>query len=808
MRAAVCHSALQLLALVGAGAAAGGAAWGGTGSPEVTALQPAGAQRGTNVTLTFRGARLGAAQGVTFYGDGLRVLELTNPDEQTVVAVCAVAADCPLGEHALRLRTSTGWSDIVTLFVSALPTVAEVEPNGDLAAAQRVAPDTTIGGTITKEDADWFAVELKAGERLSAEIEAMRLGRTMFDAAITIVDASRFELAVCDDSPLLAQDAFASIVAPKDGVYYVGVRESAYGGSDRSQYRLHVGGFPRPSVAWPPAAPPGSETSIAWRGEPRETPASAVALAADARGIVPVWAREGDRIAPSPNWLVASTLPVLDETASTGTVGASPVALHGVIAAPGEEDRWKVRVTKGEPLVLRVLAQRLGSPLDAVLVALDASGKELGTLDDTVGADPELRATPDADGEYELRVRDHRRRGGPTFTYRIELAPPAPAVSVGLERVDSQRPQFLQAIAVPRGACMAGLLRADRTDIAGPVTATFSSLPPGIVAEPVTVPADRPFVPVVFRAAADAPLGGGLVGVEATCNAERGGFRQAVPLVRGAPNDTVYYETAVRQLAVAVTEAAPFRVSLVAPKSPLAREGAKTLSISVARDEGFTGDVTVHVLWNPPGVSAPGAVTIPAAATEGAIPLNASGDAALGTHRIALLAHAPVGGGDVWLATEFVDLVVCPPYCAGTLPMAAAETGTTARVVCSLRDVKPFEGEATFTLLGLPPKTSAPPQRATAAATEIVFDVAIAADAPLGQHRGLQCAFALPVAGEVVEHRVAAEGILRIDAPAVAAAPASAPVAAPEASPPPPLSRLEQLRRAAKEAAARKGGGS
>ena len=69
-----------------------------------------------------------------------------------------------------------------------------------------------------------------AGQRLSVEVEAIRLG-FMFDPFIAILDQNRFELAVSDDTPLLKQDGFISVQIPEDGTYYVMIRETSYGGN-------------------------------------------------------------------------------------------------------------------------------------------------------------------------------------------------------------------------------------------------------------------------------------------------------------------------------------------------------------------------------------------------------------------------------------------------------------------------------------------------------------------------------------------------------------------------------------------------
>ncbi len=782
----------------------------GPGSPELRSVLPTGGQRGTTVTLTLAGERLAGAQELLLYGSGIAAASLANPDDKTVVVECAIAADCPLGEHALRLRTASGISELATFFVGDLPVVAEVEPNSDFATPQRVALNSTVDGVVTREDADWFAIEAKAGDRLTAEIEGMRLGRGLFDPAIAILDAKRFELATSDDTFLLRQDATATVTVPADGTYYVLVREASYGGSDTCRYRLHLGTFPRPLVATPLAAKPGDPTPIAWVGEPKPTPPTTIALPAGASGLQPLYAVDGGAVAPSPNWVIASTLPMAEEGEATRGELAAPIAVHGVLAQPGEEDRFRVKVKAGEPLVLRVLAQRLRTPLDAVLTAFDANGKQLGVLDDTVGADPELRATPDADGVYELRIRDHRHRGGPTFAYRIELARPEPSVSLTLDKVDNRRPQFLQSIAVPRGGHFAGMLRVDRQDIAGETTIEPPPLPAGLSMRAVPIAADLPTAPVIFDAAPDAPLGGGLVDLPCRVGDRTGGFHQPMPLVIGPPNDTVYYQTEVYRLAVAVTEAAPFRIHLVPPSTPILRQGAKQLKVVVERDAGFTGDVTLQMLWNPPGISSSTSVPVPAAQGEASYQLNATGDAPLRTWKLAVLAHATVQGGEVWLSSDLVDLAVADSFEGGAIQLAATEQGKPATILCKLTPVRPFEGKAKVALLGLPPKTTCPPKEIAAGDQEIVFEVATSSDAPVGQHRGLFCELECQQGGETVNHRFAFDGVLRIDAPPPPPAtgappPPPPPPPPPSATPPRPLTRLEQLRKQANQAPQQQG---
>ena len=777
------------------------------GDPELRSVEPPGAQRGTTFTLTLSGERLTSALAAHFYHPGITVTSIANTDDKTVTLQCAAEATCPPGEYPFRLRTAHGLSELRTVFIGALPTTNEAEPNGDLASAQKVPFNTTVHGIVTNEDADWYAVEVKAGQRITAEIEGMRLGRSLLDPAVAILDARRFELAVSDDSPLLGQDPVATATVQQDGLCYIVVREASYAGSDSSRYRLHIGDFPRPLVAWPPGGQPGQSLELSWPGSTQPPPPLPITLPTTPNRTTPVFALENTATSPSPNYISVLDLPTFDQSNIPDPPPPAPLAIHGVIAAPNELDTTRFAAKAGEPLDVRVLARRLRSPLDPVLIIADDKGAPLATSDDVAGADPELRWSAPADGIYQLQIRDHRARGGPALIYRIEVDRPRPTISASIERIDARRPQLLQSIPIPRGSRFAVMMRAERQDVAGEVRFSLPTLPPGVTVTTPPVPADLPNAPIIFAATPDAPLEGGLYELNASIgDTLTGGFRQLMPLVLGPPNDTVYYQTSVNRIAIAVTEAAPFRVKLIAPASPILRSGSKPLKVIVERNEGFTSDIVIQMLWNPPGVSSGSSITIPAAQTEGTYPLNAAGDAPLKSWPIAVTARAPVAGGDVTISSELIDLTVADAFTGGSIQMAATERGKPATVLCKLEPVRAFEGKAKLTLLGLPPKTSAPIREISPEDREIVFDVTTEDGTPVGQHKGLFCEFETSIAGETVTQRFAYNGVLRIDNPPPNAPPPepTPPPATTDAAPPPPppppkpLSRLEQLRQKSK----------
>ena len=132
--------------------------------------------------------------------------------------------------------------------------------------------NVTVTGVADNEDVDYFVVDAKKGERISAEVEGLRLGISEFDPYVAILNAKRFELGVSDDAALVWRDGFTSIIAPEDGKYIIQVRESAYAGNGGCIYRLHVGNFPRATAIMPAGAGRARRSRSAGSATPPATP--------------------------------------------------------------------------------------------------------------------------------------------------------------------------------------------------------------------------------------------------------------------------------------------------------------------------------------------------------------------------------------------------------------------------------------------------------------------------------------------------------------------------------------------------------
>src|SRR4051794_1816708 len=237
-------------------------------TPSLGAIRPVGGQRGTEIEVTLSGARLGDAKEILYFQPGITTVSLTKVDDNNVKAKLKIAPDAALGLYDVRVRTATGISELRTFSVGALKEVSEVEPNNDFLAPQAIPMNSTVTGVADNEDVDYYVIDARKGDRISAEVEGMRLGITMFDPAVTIFNAKRFELASSDDAALIWQDGFASILAPEDGKYIVQVRESAYAGNSSCIYRLHVGNFPRSTGITPAGGKFGERLGVGGTGAP------------------------------------------------------------------------------------------------------------------------------------------------------------------------------------------------------------------------------------------------------------------------------------------------------------------------------------------------------------------------------------------------------------------------------------------------------------------------------------------------------------------------------------------------------------
>lgn len=794
--------------------------WSKAASPDFVTTIPRGGKVGSEVKILITGNRLSDAEEILFHGPGLAAKDLKVVDDKKVEATLAIAPDCRVGVHHFRLRCRSGISFARTFWVSQFPNHDEVEPNDDFAAPQKIPMNVTVEGEAKIEETDYYQVTAKKGDRLSVEIEALRINNgagndILIDPYVAIFDKDRNEIVSADGSALLKQESLVSIEVPGDGDYIVEVRDSAYRG--RGRYRVHIGNFPRPTAIFPAGGKAGSEVEFTLLGDVKgpytfktKLPESADN---DEFGIL---APNGGMVPPSPNRVRISAVDNLFEKEPNNAhteatdAGAFPFALNGIIEKEGDIDFFKFTAKKDQAFQIRVFANALGSPLDPLLIVYNSKMGGVGSNDDADGTkDSRFDFKAPEDGDYYVRITDMLSRGGADYVYRIESVSPPPTIEVTMPEMLRNTHQHLKQFNVPQGSYYTMVVSTTRKGVAGDLKFEMPALPPGVTMEAGIVPKTVGQFPILLKAAPDAPIGGGLYDLLVkTVEGDKpnvGKFVQSLDFVRGPQNgDRIYYGESIDKLPVAVTEPLPFTVTIDQPKVPIVRNGSLRLKVRIHRKEGFDKKVTVRFPWIPPGITAPATMIFDEKANEIHYELNANANAELNTWNLSVLAETDEGKGVAHAASPFIKLAVEEPFLNIKLSMATAKQGETAEMVAEVEHLRDLPGDADIQLFGLPANSTAEVQKLKPAAESLAFPIVTTDKTPVGQHKGVFCTATVMKDGEPILHRLAMGSVLRVDPkpkeapaqPAVAAAPA------PEKKEK-PLSRLEQLRlEAQKEAAA------
>jgi hypothetical protein len=219
--------------------------------PRVTVILPLGGAPGKTTKLTIRGSGLDKATDVKLahgkakiVSKGSAAVPDKNPDkvgDTQVIAEVTLDTKIEGGSVALTVVTPAGDTKPHPLLVeSALPVVAEKEPNEGFKQAQVITLPLVVEGTVERpKDVDVFRFSGKKGHKLTAEVLAHRYGSSL-DAMLTLYNARGQQLAFSDDLSPETRDARIEAVLPEDGEYYLALIDAHDAGSAAHVYRLVV----------------------------------------------------------------------------------------------------------------------------------------------------------------------------------------------------------------------------------------------------------------------------------------------------------------------------------------------------------------------------------------------------------------------------------------------------------------------------------------------------------------------------------------------------------------------------------------
>ena len=346
----------------------------------------------------------------TSFKAGVEIIEGDKPGMRLMVP-----GQTPAGIGAIRWITTNGVSSIRLVLMDPLPPVVSDGRNHTVAAAQTLQPPVAVDGGCDELTADFYRLTVRAGQRLTFEVVAQRLGSPL-DARLRLLDAQGRELAANDDAsgtdPVLAHTFAAA------GECLVELRDTRHQGGPKHRYRLRIGEFeasPLPFLA------DGMETL---KQEPADQE-------------------------KEPN----------DEPAQAQAV-ALPSLLRGRFDRNGDRDLFEFSAKKDQRFIFSGLTRSLGSPCDLFLQIQSTNGSVLAEAN-VLGADEgSITNIFKQDGRFRLLVEELNQRGGPGLFYEVAARPWTPGFKLAVET---------ERVSGPPGSEVEITVTATRQDFDGPI---------------------------------------------------------------------------------------------------------------------------------------------------------------------------------------------------------------------------------------------------------------------------------------------------------------------------------------------------
>jgi hypothetical protein len=589
-----------------------------------------------------------------------------------------IAADVPPGIYEVRAAGPYGISTARRFVVGDREEILEKEPNNTPETANDIGVGQTVSGTCDPQNFDHFRFQAKKGQRYVVECLAQRIDSRARLVAI-LMDASGHKLQYAAATQY--NDPVLDVVAPADGPLVVRVNDLTFRGGDEYFYRITVTTGPWIDFVDPPVLRPGEDNQVTLYGRNLPGGAPAEGLQIDGRSLeklvvtikgpsnpaaggpatetllrpVDVSIDAVSYRLPSPSGysnpvrLLVGDEPLVREVEPNNDLANAqavkpPVQIVGTFNPRGDRDSYIFEAAKGEKLWIELFGQRLGLPLDPVMVIQQVSSNEKGELsakdllevDDQptpipaqggmekryrMGSeDPAVLWTAPSDGKFRVVVRDQYGQGDPRFVYRLVIRPPKPdfrLVAFPVESIvdpqNNQKSSPWTCVARRGGADHVRIVAFRREGFSLPIRVEAEGLPPGVTARPVVMGPTDTVTEFVLQVAADAPAFAG--SLRLTGVAEVAGKPAARP-VRSAellwnvadPQKDTFVTRVTDQLAFAVDAhfTAPFSAQLGDGSSyRMVRGGKLKIPVKLVKNQDFKEIEKAQVKLVPTGLPNP-----------------------------------------------------------------------------------------------------------------------------------------------------------------------------------------------------------
>jgi hypothetical protein len=551
-------------------------------APTINKVSPRSLAVGGTTTLTIEGTDLALNPRLLLPVAIDRQQVLPGATASRVQIEVTLPSTIAAGIRPLRVATDTGVSTPTPVAVDELISMPFA------ASSRRVDPGGSVAleGELTAGTVLRTSFQGAKGQPLVAEIESRRFGSGL-NPILRLLNTRGVQVASAAEDAALAGDARLDTVLPADGEYTLELHDALFRGAPPGMFRLKLGSLHYADLSFPLAVQYGTSGIL---DLVRTNTSRRLKLDTTGLTVGPHYGpylAGSPALATSPRVLISDHVEVIEAAPpATGPHTAPPVGVSGRLLSPNEEDRHHIPVTPGAALRFDVLAERIGSPVDAVLSIRNEQGQQLAGSDDRPGTtDPGLDFTvPSGVNTLVVAVRDLHGRGGRDFVYRLSVKPTShPDFNLAL-------PQ--DTIHVPRGGRTAVRVQAARQGHAGSIALAGIGLPAGIEITNRDVAAGGDAALVVFEAKPDAK-GASLAqlhGRSSETAAPRAAMAPESPATRARP-----WERAI--LGVAVTPPGPLSIDWPDGTRGKAARGERwTASVRATRVAGKAGPIRLTLL--------------------------------------------------------------------------------------------------------------------------------------------------------------------------------------------------------------------
>ena len=628
----------------------------------ITAVFPPGAQRGTSVDVTITaGSDLDEASELVFTHPGLKAVPKLDGNGNAIANQFTVAVDSAIepGLYDVRLRGLFGVSNPRIFRIDTIPEIQEAEPNNTLEQAQQVAINTVVNARSNGgADVDVFKVAAAADQTIVFRTEAAVLD-SLIQPVLELFDSSGRRVAQSRRSN--QQEGSIVYTSDKDQTLTLKIHDTVYAGSNDYGYRLGIDSRPIVDFASPQIVQAGTDTNITVfgrnlpGGQPAEQTLHGVPLqkqeivvnlkSADRRVVgTDSSATSLDTVMYSgidgnllPLAIRQDAVIVANETQSDEQLQnvSVPTTVTGSFGSELDEDTYRFDAKKGQQWQIDVLAHRLGSAADPMLIVEQVvkapdeteTVKRLAREDEnkqnpgganlpTLTSDPSFLLTAPEDGQYQLRIKDKfaTSRGAANLTYAISIRQTTAdfqlVVFDSLPSADGKAPPDTGAISLRKGGTYEVPIYAYRNGGHNDdIQLRVEGLPPGITVAQASIRPGTATTLLVFTAAADvgevlAPVR--IVGSSVNGDTSIEHAAAIATLVHAGANGLPRTARVSSSLLISVMkDEEPFHIQPALASAEMTQDQQLLIPIKLTRRAGFEDKVDVTFSGQPGNVDVP-----------------------------------------------------------------------------------------------------------------------------------------------------------------------------------------------------------